>query len=310
MLGKKDLQLSFGQVETAHRVPKGHFLLRIDRQIDWAPVEQELEGLYSSPRGRPSYPPLVMFKALLLQQWYGLSDPGLEEAIADRLSFQRFLGLSFRDRVPDETTICKFRGILSRKGLSEKLFSLINGMLDAKGLLIRRGSLIDASLIKAQRKPGGDPDADTTVRGKNVHHGYKAHATVDQESEILRSVELTPASVHDSSMFTRMLQGDERSVFADKAYSKDGRKAVLREYGIFCGILDKARTNQPLSLRQKKRNKRFTRIRSAVERIFGIMKRHYGMSRVRYVGLMRNRSHLFLVGICYNLKKMLALGTA
>jgi IS5 family transposase len=310
MLGKKDGQLSFGQIETAHRVPKDHFLLRINEQIDWRPIEQMLEGLYPSRRGRPSYPPLLMFKALLLQQWYGLSDPGLEESIADRLSFQRFLGLSFREGVPDETTICKFRGMLAKKGLSEKLFDLIGTMLEAKGLIVKRGSLIDASLVKSQRKPGGDPDADTTVRRKKPHHGYKVHANVDQGSEILRSVELTKASVHDSRMFVPLLKGDERSVFADKAYSKDGRKAVLREYGIFCGILDKARANQPLSPKQKKRNKRFSRVRSSVERIFGIVKRHYGMSRVRYVGLLRNRSHLFLVAICYNLKKLAAFQPA
>lgn len=310
MLGKKDGQLSFGQVEASHRVSSGHFLKRIEEKIDWKPMEALLEGLYPSRRGRPSYPPLIMFKALLLQQWYGLSDPGLEEAIADRISFQQFLGLSFRDPVPDETTICKFRGLLGRKGLSEKLFALVGEQLDAKGLIVRRGSLIDASLLQAQRRPGGDPDAKTTIRNGKPHHGYKAHATVDQKSGIVRRLELTSAEVHDSTMFVTLLTGDERSVFADKAYSKDGRKAVLREYGIFCGILDKARINQPLSPRQKRRNKRFSRIRSAVERVFGAFKSHYGLHRVRYVGLMRNRAHLFLVGICYNLKKLVSLEAA
>ena len=310
MLGKKDGQLSFGQVEASRRVSQGHFLKRIEEKVDWKPMEELLEGLYPSRRGRPSYPPLTILKALLLQQWYGLSDPGLEEAIGDRISFQQFLGLSFRDPVPDETTICKFRSLLARKGLSEKLFGLVGEQLDAKGLIVRRGSLIDASLLQAQRKPGGDPDAKTTSRKGKPYHGYKAHATVDQKSEILRHLELTSANVHDSTMFVTMMRGDEQSVFADKAYSKDGRKSVLREYGIFCGILDKARINQPLSGKQRKRNKRLSRVRSAVERVFGTFKRHYGMNRVRYVGLMRNRAHLFLVGICYNLKKLLTLEAA
>ena len=310
MLGKKDPQISFGQMEAANRVCKGHFLMQIDRKVDWRPIEKALEGLYRSRRGRPSYPPLMMFKALLLQRWYDLSDPALEEAIGDRLSFQRFLGLSFRDTVPDETTICRFRGMLAKKGLGEKLFELIQDQLDARGLIVRRGSLIDASLVKAHRKPGGDPDADTTCRGRKVHYGYKAHFTVDHQSEILRHVELTAASVHDSTMFVKMIRTDERAVFADKAYSKDGRKAVLREYGIFCGILDKARVNQPLSRRQKRRNKRFARVRSGVERVFGTLKRHYRMGRTRYVGLQRNRNHILLLGICYNLKKMLALEAA
>jgi len=218
--------------------------------------------------------------------------------------------------VPDETTICRFRAMLVRGGLGERLFELIEDQLDANELIVRRGSLIDASLVRAHSRPPGlgkaskDPDADMTVRGKRVHFGYKAHVSVDQGSGLLRHMELTPASVHDSSMFAEMVRGDERSVFADKAYAKDGRKAVLRGCGVFCGILDKARVNRPLSMTQRKRNKRVSRIRSAVERVFGTLKRHYGVDTVRYVGLQKNRTHLFLVGICYNLKKMVALAPA
>jgi IS5 family transposase len=117
--------------------------------MNWQPIEQMLMGVYPNLRGRPSYPPLIMFKALLLERWYGLSDPGLEEAISDRISFQQFLGLFFEDPVPDETTICKFRGMLAQKGLSEKLFDLMSIQLDAQGLVVRRGSLVDATLLKA-----------------------------------------------------------------------------------------------------------------------------------------------------------------
>jgi IS5 family transposase len=130
---------------------------------------------------------------------------------------------------------------------------------------------------------------------------------VDQEREILRKIELTTAAVHESTRFFKMLKGDEQSVFADKAYCMDLRKARLRKWGIFCGILDKNKINRPLSIKQRKRNKRLFKVRSAVERVFGTFKRHYGMSRVRYMGLIRNRAHLFLVGICYNLKKLLVL---
>ena len=105
MLGKKSGQKGFGDLETMGQVPEGHFLLKIDGQINWQPFEKLLEPLYHPTQGRPSHPPLVMFKALLLQQWYGLSDPGLEKAICDRLSFQRFLGLSLTDLIPDETRI-------------------------------------------------------------------------------------------------------------------------------------------------------------------------------------------------------------
>src|SRR4030042_3748927 len=149
MLGKQSGQRGCGDREATGRVPEGHFLKKIDGQIDWRPFEKVLEPLYHPKLGRPSHPPVMMFKALLLQQWYGLSGPGLEEAICDRLSFQRFLGLSLSDPVPDETRICRFRNMLAQAGVGERLFSLLAEQLDAQGLIVRRGSLIDAPLVKA-----------------------------------------------------------------------------------------------------------------------------------------------------------------
>ena len=173
MLGKKSGQMGFGDMEATGRVPEGHFLKKINGQIDWQPFEKVMEPLYHPNLGRPSHPPLMMFKALLLQQWYGLSDPGLEEAICDRLSFQRFLGLSLTDPIPDETRICRFRNMLAQAGLGERLFALLEEQLDAKGMIVRRGSLIDATFIKAQPHPprkgesSPDPEADWTRRGKD-----------------------------------------------------------------------------------------------------------------------------------------------
>jgi IS5 family transposase len=247
MLWKQTEQMGFGDMEAMSRVPEGHFLKKIDGQIDWRPFEKLLEPLYHPSLGRPSHPPLVMFKALLLQQWYGLSDPGLEEAICDRLSFQRFLGLSLKDPVPDETRICRFRNMLAQADLGERLFSLLEEQLDAKGLLVRRGSLIDATLVKAQphapRKgeASPDPEADWTRRGKDGHFGYKVHLTVDQGSDLLRRLALTPASTSESRLFEEMVIGDEAAVFADGAYAKDARKAALRGRGVFCGIINRPR---------------------------------------------------------------------
>lgn len=134
--------------EFGRYVPSGHALMEIHREINWAPFQKLLEGSNHTRRGRRGYHPLVKFKALLLQRWYGLSDPALEEAIRDRLSFRSFLGLSLRDEVPDETTICRFRGILARKGLDRKLLRQVQEQLDAKGLIIRQGFLIDATLMQ------------------------------------------------------------------------------------------------------------------------------------------------------------------
>lgn len=313
MLGKQSGQRGFGDLETMGWVPEGHFLMKIDGQINWRPFEKLLKPLYHPTQGRPSHPPLVMFKALLLQQWYGLSDPGLEEAICDRLSFRRFLGLSFSDRVPDETRICRFRNKLAEQNLGERLFALLAAQLEAKGLMVRRGTLVDATLIKAQPRPprrgrpSPDPEAEWTSRGKDGHFGYKGHISVDQGSTLIRRLALTGANFPDSHMFEEMVMGDEAAVFADCAYTQAARKAALRGRGVFCGIMSRAWRAHPLSKHQKKRNKLLARVRQAVERVIGTLKRRYEMARCRYLGLRRNLNHLWLKGICYNLRKMLVL---
>jgi IS5 family transposase len=313
MLGKQSRQMGFGDLEATGRVPEGHFLKKIDGQVDWRPFEKALEPLYHPKMGRPSHPPVMMFKALLLQQWYDLSDPGLEEAICDRLSFQCFWGLSLSDPVPDETRICRFRNTLAEANLGERLFAMLEEQLQAQGLIVRRGSLIDATLIKAQPhpprrgEPSPDPEADWTRRGKDGHFGYKAHLAVDESSGLIRRLGLTAASVSESHLFEEMVSGDEAAVFADGAYAKDARKAALRGRGIFCGIINRPWRYRPISAQQKKRNKFFSRVRRAVERVIGTLKCRYGLERCRYLGLRRNHNHLWLKGICYNLKKMLVL---
>jgi IS5 family transposase len=316
MLGKQSGQMGFGDMEAMGRVPEGHFLKKVDGQINWRPFEKLLEPLYHPTQGRPSHPPLIMFKALLLQQWYGLSDPGLEEAICDRWSFQRFLGLSLKDPVPDETRICRFRNMLAQADLGERLFGLLEEQLDAKGLLVRRGSLIDATLVKAQphapRKgeASPDPEADWTRRGKDGHFGYKVHLTVDQGSDLLRRLALTPASTSESRLFEEMVIGDEAAVFADGAYAKDARKKALRGRGVFCGIINRPWRYRAITAQQKKRNRFFSRVRRAVERVIGTLKCRYGLERCRYLGKVRNHNHLWLKGMCYNLRKMLVLQAA
>jgi IS5 family transposase len=314
MLGKQSGQMGFGDLEATSRLSDSHFLRKIDSQVDWRPFEKLMASLYHPTQGRPSHPPLVMFKALLLQQWYNLSDPGLEEAICDRLSFLRFLGLSLTDPVPDETRICRFRNKLAEAKLGECLFAMLAEQLGAKGLIVRRGSLIDATLIQAQPhpprrgQPSGDSEAEWTSRGKgDGHFGYKAHIAVDESSGLIRRLGLTGANFPDSYMFEEMVSGDEAAVFADAAYTNKVRKAGLRGKGVFCGIISRAWRSHPLSGRQKKRNKFFSRVRRAVERVIGTLKCRYRLARCRYLGLKRNLNHLWLKGICYNLKKMLVL---
>ncbi len=270
--------MGFGDLEATGRLSAGHFLRKIDGQINWRPFEKLMEPLYHPTQGRPSHPPLVMFKALLLQQWYGLSDPGLEEAICDRLSFLRFLGLSLTDPVPDETRICRFRNMLAEAGLGEPLFAMLEEQLQAKGLIVRRGTLVDATLIKAQPhpprrgEPSPDPEADWTRRGKDGHFGYKAHLSVDESSGLIRRLALTGANFPESYQFEEMVIGDEAAVFADSAYTKAARKAALRAQGVFCGIISRPWRCRPLSGPREKRHKFFSRVRRAVERVIGTLK--------------------------------------
>ena len=184
-------QLSFDDA-VARRASAGNARLgRIEALIDWSAVAAVLAPIYSAPVGRGSYPLLTLFKAQLLGQWYGLSDMALEEAITDRLSFRRFVGLALDDRVPDHSTLWRFRDELARHGLAEAAFGEVVRQLEAQGLVVKQGTLLDATLVEAQARrpaPGTgraakspvDGDADWTRQYGKAHFGYKMHAGVDQ----------------------------------------------------------------------------------------------------------------------------------
>lgn len=309
-------QMSFADGLVNQRAGRNAWLDDIAKIIDWSALEAVLSPIYSSDEGRPSYPVLTLVKLLLLQQWYGLSDPGLEEAVDDRLSFRRFAGLPLDEGVPDHTTIWRFRQVLERHGLSGALFAEINRQLDARGLILRKGTLIDATLAKAAVKPPPfnegtvserDPEAGWTKKNGESHFGYKAHIGVDQESGLIRDAILTSADMHDSLVGPSLIQGDEEAVYADKAYDSQKVRDALAAAGIKDGIMHKARRGKPLKTWQKWLNKAVSPVRSGVERGFATMKRYYGYQRVRYIGLARNRCHLNLMCAAINLRRALAL---
>ena len=210
-------QLGLGDGLVAER---STFLTEVDGLIDWLPVESVLAGIYSSPKGRPSYPLLSMFKVLLLQQWYGLSDYGMEEALADRISFRRFSGLGLSDSVPDHSTISRFRAQVG--GRVEELMAALNAQFESKGLVVKRGTLMDASFVKASSgKREVDPEAGRYGQNKDSSvSGYKAHVGVDQDSGLVRRVVVTPANVNDTEVADELVMGDEAALYADKAYDK------------------------------------------------------------------------------------------
>jgi len=286
--------------------------------VKWYRFEKLLGRLHAAPTGRPSYPVLVMFKALLLAQWYGLSDEGLEEALNDRLSFRRFVGLGLDGDTPDHSTLCRFRNDLASAGLAEKLFAEMNRQLERLGLMLKRGTLIDATLVEAARRPpafdseedGSDPDAAFGKRSRRggSSYGFKAHVAVDEGSILIRDAILTPGNVNDTVVADALIQGDERAVYADAAYDTHARRALLKASGIRDGIMHRPNKHHPELLPwQKQRNRAISAIRSRVETIFAILKRHYGYIRVRYLGLIKNQSHLHLLCIALNLRRAAVL---
>lgn len=298
-------------------------LERISGLLDWSRLEALLRPVRSGEVGRPPYAALAMFRALLLQQWYGLSDPGLEESLQDRVSFRRFCGFALDEASPDETTICRFRNALKEAGLGEALFAEVARQLEAGGYMVKSGTLIDASLVASAVRPprdgstpkgtesrsAQDPDANWTRRGpsRSLFFGYKLHLGVDQGSGLIRSRELTPAKVYESEVADRLVLGDERAVYADKAYEKHARRAALRARGIKDRIQHRrTRTQKALPHWQQVRNKLIGRVRSAVERTFAALKRSYGLTRLRYRGLAANAFHVDLIAIAYNLRRVAA----
>src|SRR6201996_7399864 len=222
-MSRRDLsQPSFVDAMVSGCGERGGFLDRIEQTFAWSAFEALLAPIHASRRGAPSWPPLVMFKIVLLQQWHTLSDPAAEEAVRDRLSFRRFCGLSLEVETPDHASIWRFRQTIDKLGLSTKLLAEVNRQLDALGLVIKRGTLVDATIIAGSvRRPyegGGvnprDPAARFTRKRCKTYFGYKAHLAVPEESGLVRQAEMTSANVHDSRLGEALIQGDEQGFFA------------------------------------------------------------------------------------------------
>ena len=272
-----------------------------------------------SKRGRPSLPIIVALKCLILQYIYNLSNPALEDALIDRLSFQRFLGISFDTELPDFTRIWRFRERLIRANLLDEIFTSVLQQLDGKNFILRRGTLVDATLVQAARKKRKkkdtskisshqDRDATGTQKGGRQYFGYKGHIGTDQESNVIRRRRFTTASVHDSRELYNLICGDEKSVFGDKVYANDNRKRTMRKKGFYYGIMNKGRRGRPkLSIKQNKTNNWKKKIRNAVERPFAHFKKNIGFRYVRYVNLKRNELHFKFLCLIHNIRRGITL---
>jgi transposase, IS5 family len=301
------------------RLGSNERLSRIDALIDWSPIEAIVHKLRDGSQGRPPYDALLMVKALYLQALYDLSDPGLEAALLDRLSFRRFCGLGLDSPTPDETTILRFRHAAAEAQAMQACFAEINRQLEAKDLILKKGTLMDATLVAATHNrpkmaagPGAshprEPGASWTKKNGRSHFGYKAHVGMDQHSGLVRRAVLTGAKIYESEVADDLISGDERAVYGDKAYPKKARRARLKQAGIKDRIAKRRHKSEPpLSPRQKLRNDLIARHRAPVEGVFSQLKRFYGWSRTRCHTLARNAADLFAILTVFNLKRAVKL---
>jgi IS5 family transposase len=286
----------------------------IEELIDWAAVERLLSAVYAAPTGRASYPVLSLLKAVLLGAWHGLGDPELEAALGDRLSFRRFAGLALDQPVPDHSTLWRFRDELRRLELLDAVFAEVNRQLERRGLVVKAGTLVDATLVAAaaaeppKQKGGGrsqaDPDARWAKRAKGgAHFGYKLHAGVDAGSGIVRRARLTPANVNEITVGPQLVAGDEASVWADKAYVGPTMAAAIRAAGARNRVQRRRQKNRQLRPSETRRNVLIGRVRGRIEGVFGALKRSYGLARLRYMSLARNAAGVLLTLTGWNLAR-------
>jgi IS5 family transposase len=303
-------QPSFLAISHQKKLRCERFLDEMEDIIPWdAFLERILPLNPARATGRKRTDALLLLKIHFLQQWYNLSDPGAEEAIYDRNSFQKFLGIDLlADSVPDETTILHFRHLLESHGLQQEFFSVVRGLLEEACLLMRQGTIVDATIIEApsstkNREKKRDPDMSSTKKNGEWHFGMKAHIGVDVASGFVHTVETSTAKVHDKAKVEALFHGDEQAKFGDKGYVGDDEKRQARKDGIFWGILDKGRRNHPLSRSQKQRNRKLSSIRAIVEHPFQVIKCQWGYTKTRYRGLRKNTGHLFTLFMLANLFK-------
>lgn len=290
--------------------------------IDWTRIENLLRDIHTKVQGEKAWPPLMMYKALLLQSWYGLSDPALEKQLARDLLFRRFVGLSLSERIPDHSTFWRFRNLLEDMKLNEALLEEVNLQLGDQGLLMRSGeiSIIDASVIQAKNnrpnkgiKGENTQDKEAAYNVKNgsdgkrkTTYGFKAHINVEEDGFIKR-YDVTAGNIHDSQVFESLLTGNEKEAFADSAYKSKARDKWLKDKRIGNRILERAYRNKPLTNRQKTANQLASGTRSIVERVFGVLKLHYAMGNARYLGLARNKARFGLMCVAHNIKRGLSI---
>lgn len=291
---------------------KDKFLREMEVVIPFDEMREIIDPFYTSKSWvwRKRINGKLLLKMYCLQLWFGLSDPGLEEEIYDRISFQRFLDIDLlNDRIPDETTLLRFRHLLEENELQEKLFELTNKKLEEKGLIMQKWTLVDATIIHApsstkNQEKKRDPEMTSTKKGNQYYFGMKAHIGVDGNTWVVHTVKYGTASEHDSQKIEELLHGNEEYVSWDKAYWSKERKKEYRKKWIIYGILDKATRGKKLSWKQEKKNRKRQSVKSKVEHPFQVLKCQRNYRKTKYRWLKKNWLQLVFMMWLVNMFKM------
>jgi IS5 family transposase len=305
----KQMSLAEGGFEKYGKTTRrAAFLAEMERVVPWAELCALIEPHYpNSGRGRPPVGLERMLRLHFLQHWFNLSDPALEDELHESASMRQFVGIDLGvERVPDETTVCKFRQMLERHSLGERIFALVGQHLQARGMRLSGGTIVDATLISAPTSTKNeqrqrDPEMGTTKKGGQWLHGMKAHIGVDERTKLIHHVVATPGNVADPMMLRALLHGRERRVWGDKAYYGLGR--VIRETAPRARDLTQLRASSghPLSPLDEMVNRIRSKTRAKVEHAFLVIKRIFGFNKTRYRGLAKNANRLFTAAALANL---------
>ncbi len=284
------------------------FLAEMDQVVPWSALCALVEPVYPKPgNGRPPVGVERMLRIYFLQQWFNLSDPAAEEALYDSLAMRGFVGIDLgREPVPDETTVCRFRHLIERHDLGSRLFEEVHRHLEAKGLKLSKGTIVDATIIAApsstkNAEKARDPDMHQTKKGNQWYFGMKAHVGIDSRSKIIHAVVATAANVADSEILPDLMHGEETRVWGDQAYR--GQTDVIKAHAPNAkdftnrryrhrGIVDEI---------ERAKNRTKSKVRSKVEHSIGVIKRVFGFAKVRYRGLDKNANRLFVTCALANL---------
>ena len=310
-----------GFVKKPKRTRKQQFLEEMDKVIPWEALLRLIEPHYpKAGNGRPPLPMEAMLRIHFMQQWFNYSDPGMEEALHDIPVLRRFAGLDATvDKIPDESSILHFRHLLERHDLAQTMLATINALLIERGLILNKGTMVDATLVAAppstkNREKKRDPEMSSTKKGNQWYFGMKAHIGVDTANGLVHSVIGTAAKVPDVVMTDQLLHGEEETVHGDKGYTTNERNLSARapkQGPVWCFPYKKPAGGELPEWKQAI-NRRLSSLRAKVEHPFRVIKRQFGYTKVRYRGLEKNTAQLTMLFALSNLymerRQLLASG--